>query len=111
MLYVLALGAEHNSFHFGLRGHKFLCACLASAHVSAPNTIAASTHEIPIHVGFCLHNEEAEEELARLFLGISPFPMFVVCRPACHGSSLYHIVLVLFLETVVLPYVGPMRSI
>ena len=30
-------------------------------------------------------------------------PVFCVCRPACHGSSLYIFVLVIFLDAVVCP--------
>ena len=67
------------------------CACLVSVLVSAPYVIAGSTHEL--HT--CLFRQ-----MARLLLKISK--VFGTCRPACHDSSLYLFVLVLFLEAVVL---------
>ena len=70
------------------------CACLVSVQVSAPYVIAGSTQELYT----CLFRQ-----MARLLLEISR--CFGVCRPACHDSSLYLFVLVLFLEAVVLSQV------
>ena len=39
-------------------------------------------------------------------VALEDIPVFGVCRPACHDSSLYLFVLVLFLEAVVLSQVG-----
>ena len=70
------------------------CACLVSVQVSAPYVIAGSTHELYT----CLFRQ-----MARLLLKRSR--VYSVSRPACHASSLYLFVLVLFLEAVVLSHV------
>ena len=72
---------------------SLFCACLVSVHVSAPYVTAGSTHELYT----CLYRQ-----MARLLLNISGVS---VCRPACHDSSVYLFVLVLFLEAVVLSQV------
>ena len=68
-------------------------ACLVSVHVSAPYAIASSTHES--YTCLIRHN----------FYGKVVFediPVFGVCRPDWHDSSLYLFVLVIFFEAVVL---------
>ena len=40
-------------------------------------------------------------------VAIEVIPMSGVCRPACHDSSVYLFVMVLYFEVVVLPQVGP----
>ena len=73
---------------------SLFCACLVSVQVSAPYVIAGSTQELYT----CLFRQ-----MARLL--VEGVPVFGVCRPACHDSSLYLFVLVLFLEDVVLSQV------
>ena len=72
---------------------SLFCACLVSVQVSAPYVIAGSTQELYT----CL---QADGKVA--FEDIS---VFGVCHPACHDSSLYLFVLVLFLDAVVLSQV------
>ena len=67
---------------------SFFCACLVNVQVSAPYGIAGSTHELYT----CLFRQ-----VARLLLKIFP--------PACHDSSLYLFVLVIFLEAEMLSQV------
>ena len=75
---------------------SLFCACLVSAHVSASYyVIAVSTHELYI----CLFRQMTK-------IAVEDIPVFGVCRPVSHGSSLYPFVLVLFLEAVVLSQVG-----
>ena len=78
------------SFHFGTCAARLFCAFLVSVHVSAPFVITGSTQE----VFSCLFRrwQDAFEEI----------PLFCVCRSACHDSSLYPFVLVLFLQVIVL---------
>ena len=71
------------------------CACLVSVQVSAPYVIAAWQHTGVVHLSLQADGKVAFED----------GPVFGVCRPACHDSSLYLIVLVLFLEAVVLSQV------
>ena len=66
---------------------SLFCACLVSVQVSALYVIAGSTRELYI----CLFRQ-----MARLLSKISC--VFGVCRPVCHDSSLYLLVLVLFLR-------------
>ena len=73
---------------------SLFCACLVSVHVSAPYVIAGSTHGV-VHLSLQADGKVAFEDI----------PVFGVCRPACHDSSLYLFVLVLFLEAVVLSQV------
>ena len=71
---------------------SLFCACLVSVQVSAPYVIAGSTQELYT----CL---------SRLKFAFEDIPVFAVCRPACHESSLYIFVLVLFLDVVALSQV------
>ena len=82
---------EHTSFQFGMCGRKFVmclfgqCPCLC--------TICHSWQ----HTGVVHLYLQADDNVA-----FEDVPVFGVCRPACHDSSLYLFVLVLFLEAVVL---------
>ena len=82
------------SFHFGLCGRKFVL-CLFG-HCPGLCTICHSwQHTGVVHLSLQADGKVAFEDI----------PVFVVCRPACHDSSLYLFVLVLFLEAVVLSQV------
>ena len=70
---------------------SLFCACLVSVQVSASYVIAGSTHALSL---------QADGKVA-----FEDVPVFGVCRPACHDSSLYLFVLVLFLDAVVLSQV------
>ena len=75
---------------------SLFCACLVSVQVSAVRTICHSwQHTGVVHLSLQADGEVAFEDI----------PVFGVCRPACHDSSLYLFVLVLFLEAVVLSQV------
>ena len=56
---------------------------------------AVPQHTVVIHLSLQADGKVAFEDI----------PVFGVCRPACHDSSLYLFVLVLFLEAVVLSQV------
>ena len=71
---------------------SLFCACFVSVQVSAPYVIAGSTQENFVHLSL-----QADGNVAFEYI-----PVFGVGRPACHDSSLYLFVLVLFLEAVVL---------
>ena len=70
---------------------SLFCACLVSVQVSAPYVMAGSTHELSL---------QADGNVA-----FEDVPVFGICRPACHDSSLYLFVLVIFLDAVVLSQV------
>ena len=70
---------------------SLFCACLVSIQVSAPYVIAGSKQELSVQADGKVDFED--------------IPVFGICRPACHDSSLYLFVLVLFLEAVVLSQV------
>ena len=72
---------------------SLFCACLVSVQVSAP------CHRWQ-HTGVVHLSLQADGKVA--FEGI---PVFGICRPACHHSSLYLFVRVLFLEAVALFHV------
>ena len=67
---------------------SLFCGCLVSVQVAAPYVIA-------VHLSLQADGKVAFEEV----------PVFAVCRPACHDSSLYLFVLVIFLADVVLSQV------
>ena len=69
-LSILVCDVEHTSLHLICAAASLCCACLVSVQVSAPYVIAKVAFE--------------------------DIPVFGVCRLACHGSSLYLLVLVLF---------------
>ena len=70
---------------------SLFCACLVSVQVSAP-LCHSWQHTGVVHLSLQADGKVAFEDI----------PVFGVCRPACHDSSLYLFVLVLFLEAVVL---------
>ena len=74
---------------------SLFCACLASVQVSAP-LCHSWQHTGVVHLSLQADGKVAFEDV----------PVFGVCRPACHESSLYLFVLVLFLEAVALSQVG-----
>ena len=81
---------------------SLFCACLVSVQVSAPfHNWHRWQHTGVVHLSLQGDGKVAFEDI----------PGFVVCRPACHDSSFYLFVLVLFPEAVVLSQVGPTRSL
>ena len=72
---------------------SLFCACLVSVQVSVPYVIVGSTQELYT----CLFRQ--------MTVALGDIPVFGVCRSACHDSSLYLFVLVLFLDAVVLSQV------
>ena len=75
---------------------SLFCACLVSVHVSVCTIICHSwQHTGVVHLSLQSDGKVAFEEI----------PVFGICRPACHDSSLYLFVLVIFLEAVVLSQV------
>ena len=73
---------------------SLFCACFVSVQISAPYVISWQ-HAGVVHLSLQTDGKVAFEDI----------PVFGVCRPACHDSSLYLFVLVLFLEAVVLSQV------
>ena len=73
---------------------SLFCACLVSVQVSAP-LCHSWQHTGVVHLSFQADGKVAFEDV----------PVFGVCRPAYHDSSLYLFVLVLFLDDVVLSQV------
>ena len=90
-LSIFICDVEHTSLYFGMCGRKFVlrlfgqCPCLC--------TICHSWQ----HTGVVHLSPQADGKVV-----FEDVPVFGVCRPACHDSSLYLFVLVLFLEAVVL---------
>ena len=82
---------EHTSFHFGLCGRKFVL-CLFGQYLGFWTTCHSWQHTRVVHLSLQVDGKVAFEYIA----------VFGVCRPACHDSSLYLFVLVLFLDAVVL---------
>ena len=91
---IFVCDVEHTSFHFGLCGRKFVL-CLFG---QCPRlcTICHSWQ----HTGVVRLSLQADGKVA-----FEDIPVFGVCRPACHDSSLYLFVLVLSLEAVELSQV------
>ena len=73
---------------------SLFCACLVSVQVSAP-LCHSWQHTGVVHLSLQADDKVAFEDI----------PVFDVCHSACHDSSLYLFVLVLFLEAVVLSQV------
>ena len=93
-LSIFVCDVELTSFHFGLCCRKFvLCLC---GQCPGLYTICHSWQ----HTGVVHLFLQADGKVA-----CEGIPVFGVCRPACHDSSLYLFVLVLFLEAVVLSQV------
>ena len=86
-LYILVCEVEHTSFHFGLCGRKFvLCLCLS---VSKFLHLYHSWQQTSVkHLSLQAEGKVTFEDI----------PVFGVCGPACHDSSLHLFVLVLFLR-------------
>ena len=85
----------HTSLHFGLCGRTFVL-CLFGQCPGLCTICHSRQHTEVVHMSLFM-------QMARLLLKISR--CLVICRPACHDSSLYLFVLVIFLEAVVLSQV------
>ena len=91
---IFVCDVEHTSFHFGLCGRKFVLFLFDQCPGLC--TICHSwQHTGVVHLSLQADGKVAFEDI----------PVFGVCRPACHDSSLYLFVLVIFLEAVVLSQV------
>ena len=88
---IFVCDVEHTSFHFGLCGRKFVL-CLFGQCPGLCTIWHCWQHTGVVHLSLQADGKVAFEDI----------PVFGVCRPACHDSSLYLFVLVLFLEAVVL---------
>ena len=93
-LSILLCDVEHTSFHFGLCGRKFVL-CLFGQCPGLCTICHSWQHTGVVHLSLQADDKVAFEDI----------PVFGVCRPACHDSSLYLFILVLFLEAVVLSQV------
>ena len=93
-LSIFVCDVEHTSFHFGLRGRKFVL-CLFGQCPGLCTICHSWQHTGVIHLSLQADGKVAFEDI----------PVVGVCCPACHDSSLYLFVLVLFLEAVVLSQV------
>ena len=93
-LSIFVCDVEHTSFHFGLCVRKFLL-CLFCQCQSLCTICHSWQHTGVVHLSLQADGKVAFEDV----------PVFGVCRPACHDSSLYLFVLVHFLEAVVLTQV------
>ena len=91
---IFVCDVEHTSFHFGLCGRKFVL-CLFGQCPGLCTICHSWQHTGVVHLSLQADGKVAFEDI----------PVFGVCRPACHDSSLYLFVLVLFLEAVVLSQV------
>ena len=88
---ILVCNAKHTSFHFGLCGRKFVL-CLLGQCPGLCTICHSWQHTGVVHLSLQAVGKVAFEDI----------PVFGVCRPACHDSSLYLFSLVLFLEVVAL---------
>ena len=93
-LSIFVCDVEHTSFHFFLCGHKFVL-CLFGQCPGLCTICHSWQHTGVVHLSLQADGKVAFEDI----------PVFGVCRPACHDSSLHLVVLVLFLEAVVLSQV------
>ena len=91
---IFVCDVEHTSFHFGLCSRKFVL-CLFGQCPGLCTICHSWQHTGVVHLSLQADGKVAFEDI----------PVFGVCRPACHDSSLYLFVLVLFLEAVVLSQV------
>ena len=89
-LSIFVCDVEHTSFHFGLCGCKFVL-CLFGQCPGLCTICHSWLHTGVVHMSLQADGKVAFEDV----------PVFGVCRTACHDSSLYLFVLVLFLEAVV----------
>ena len=90
-LSIFVCDVEHTSFHFGLCGRKFVL-CLFDQCPGLCTICHSWQHTEVVHLSLQTDGKVAFEDV----------PVFDICRPACHDSSLYLFVLVLFSETVLL---------
>ena len=93
-LSIFVCDVEHTSFHFGLCGRKFVL-CLFGQCPGLCTICHSWQNTGVVHLSLQADGKAAFEDS----------PAFGVCRPACHDSSLYLFVLVLFLEALVLSQV------
>ena len=91
---IFVCDVEHTSFNFGLCDRKFVL-CLFGQCPGLCTICHSWQHTGVVHLSLQADGKVAFEDI----------PVFGVCRPACHDSSLYIFVLVLFLEAVVLSQV------
>ena len=91
---IFVCDVEHTSFHFGLCSRKFIL-CLFGQCPGLCTICHSWQHTGVVHLSLQADGKVAFEDI----------PVFGVCRPACHDSSLYLFVMVLFLEAVVLSQV------
>ena len=91
---IFVCDVEHTSFHFGLCDRKFVL-CLFGQCPGLCAIYHSWQHTGVVHLSLQSDGKVAFEDI----------PVFGVCRPACHDSSLYLFVLVLFLEAVELSQV------
>ena len=88
---IFVCDVELTSFYFGLCGRKFVL-CLFGQCPGLCTICHSWQHTGVVHLSLQADGKVAFEDI----------PVFGVCRSACHDSSLYLFVLVLFLEAVVL---------
>ena len=93
-LSILVCDVEHTSFYVGLCGRKFV-PCLFGQCPGLCTICHCCQHTGVVHLSLQADGNVAFEDIR----------VFGVCRPACHDSSLYLFVLVLFLEAVALSQV------
>ena len=91
---IFVCDVEHNSFHVGLCGRKFVL-CLFGQCSGLCTICHGWQHTGVVHLSLQADGKVAFEDI----------PVFGVCRPAYHDSSLYLFVLVLFRDAVVLSQV------
>ena len=87
---IFVCDVEHTSIHFCLCGRKFVL-CLFGRCPGLCTICHSWQHTGVVHLSLQADDKVAFEDMT----------VFGVCRPACHDSSLYLFVLVLFLEDVV----------
>ena len=90
-LSVLVCDVEHTSFHFALGGRNFVL-CFFGQCPGLCTKCHSWQYTGVVHLSLQADGKVAFEDIT----------VFGVCRPACHDSSLYFFVLVLFLEAEVL---------
>ena len=91
-LSILVCDVENTSFHLSLCGRK----CVLCLFGQCPGLCTIICHSWQ-HTGVVHLSLQADGKVA-----FEDIPVFGVCRPACHDSSLYLFVLVLFVEAVAL---------
>ena len=88
---IFVCDVDHTSLHFGLCGRKFVL-CFFGQRPGLCTICHSWQHTGVVHLSLQADGNVAFEDI----------PVFGICRPACHDSSLYLFVLVIFLEAVVL---------